>query len=86
MFGTYADADPGNWLVWHGRGLYGPTRYACSDHRDTLKSHLRKHYGTLGFHPFAEGPHPPGALRRETSGQMRRRRALLTYSKWSAPR
>ena len=29
LFGTYLDADPGHWLVWHGGGLYGRTRYAC---------------------------------------------------------
>ncbi|HEY1237201.1 MAG TPA: hypothetical protein VGE91_02615 [Solirubrobacterales bacterium] len=29
LFGTYLDAQPGNWLVWHGGGLYGSTLYAC---------------------------------------------------------
>ena len=28
-FGEYVDADPGRWLTWHGRGIYGRTRYAC---------------------------------------------------------
>lgn len=86
MFGTYADIEPGNWLVWHGRGIYGPARYACALHREALKEHLRKHYGTLGPHPHAQGPHPVGMLRRETSEQMRRRRALMSYRKWSASR
>ena len=38
LFGTYLDADPGHWLVWHGGGLYGRTRYACGDHRGELKA------------------------------------------------
>lgn len=79
LFGTYVDADPGNWLVWHGRGIYGPMGYACGLHRDSLKANLRKHYGTVGPHPFAEGPHPASWLRRETLAQLRRRRALSSY-------
>ena len=30
VFGEYLDAPPGRWLVWHGRGPLGPTRYACA--------------------------------------------------------
>ena len=86
LFGTYVDADPGNWLTWHGRGIYGGTLYACDEHRATLKGYLRKHYGTIGPHPFAEGPHPAGWLRRETSAQMRRRRALAAYATWDPGR
>jgi hypothetical protein len=56
--GEYVDADPGRWLTWHGRGMYGPQRYACSGHRGELKALLREHYGTLGWHPWATGPHP----------------------------
>lgn len=56
--GEYVDAEPGRWLSWHGRGLYGPNRYACGDHRGELKALLREHYGTLGWHPWAMGPHP----------------------------
>lgn len=82
LFGTYVDAEPGNWLTWHGRGIYGPTLYACPEHRASLKAYLRKHYGTVGPHPFAEGPHPAGFLRRETLEQTRRRRALATYPTW----
>lgn len=86
LFGTYVDIEPGNWLVWHGRGIYGPVRYACFAHRETLKAHLRRHYGTVGPHPFAEGPHPGGWLRRETLRQTRRRRALMTYPTWDPGR
>jgi hypothetical protein len=73
--GEYVDADPGNWLTWQGRGLYGPTRYACGSHRGELKALLREHYGTLGWHVWAKGPHP-WAGRRGTDGARRRRRAL----------
>jgi hypothetical protein len=58
LFGEYLDAEPGNWLVWHGNGLYGHTRYACGRHRGELKAKLREHYGTIGPHPWKMGPHP----------------------------
>jgi hypothetical protein len=57
-FGEYVDAEPGHWLVWHGRGLYGAIRYACGEHRGELKADLREHYGTVGPHPWRKGPHP----------------------------
>ena len=47
-FGEYVDADPGRWLTWHGRGIYGRTRYACGSHRGELKAELREEYGTIG--------------------------------------
>ena len=56
--GEYVDAEPGRWLTWHGRGMYGPQRYACGAHRGELKALVREHYGTLGWHPWAKGPHP----------------------------
>lgn len=56
--GEYLDIEPGHWLVWHGRGLYGGIRYACADHRRELKASIRAHYGRLGSGPWAEGPHP----------------------------
>ena len=43
--GEYVDAAPGNWLTWHGRGLYGRTRYACWDHRGELKADVRSTMG-----------------------------------------
>ena len=49
--GEYVDAEPGRWLTWHGRGMYGPQRYACGEHRGELKAMVREHYGTLGWHP-----------------------------------
>jgi hypothetical protein len=56
--GEYVDAEPGDWLTWHGRGIYGRTRYACGRHRGELKAAVREDYGTLGWHPWAKGPHP----------------------------
>ena len=50
--------EPGNWLVWHGRGVFGGTRYACGAHRTELKARLREQYGTLGPAPWAIGRHP----------------------------
>jgi hypothetical protein len=74
--GEYVDAEPERWLVWHGRGIYGPTRYACGSHRGELKALLREHYGLLGWHPWAKGPHP-WAGRRGTDRARRLRRTLV---------
>jgi hypothetical protein len=74
-FGEYVDADPGNWLTWHGRGIYGRTRYACGEHRGELKADLRETYGTVGSHPWAKGPHP-WAGRRGTDRARRLARSL----------
>jgi hypothetical protein len=73
--GEYVDAAPGNWLTWHGRGMYGPLRYACGSHRGELKALLREHYGNLGWHPWAVGPHP-WAGRRGTDRARRFARRL----------
>ena len=73
--GEYVDADPGRWLTWHGRGMYGPQRYACGEHRGELKAAIREHYGTLGWHPWAVGPHP-WAGRRGTDRARRFARTL----------
>lgn len=64
LFGTYLDIEPGNWLVWHGGGLYGCTRYACGEHRGELKASLREAYGTVGSAVWAMGPHPVRFYRR----------------------
>jgi anti-sigma regulatory factor (Ser/Thr protein kinase) len=57
-FGAYQNALPGRWLVWHGKRLYGPTRYACEEHRGDLVAYLRTHYGSIGFHPWKRPPYP----------------------------
>ena len=74
-FGEYVDADPGRWLTWHGRGIYGRTRYACGEHRGELKADVRETYGTVGHHPWAKGPHP-WAGRRGTDRARRLARSL----------
>ena len=68
-FGEYVDAGTEGWLVWHGRGPYGPNRYACAEHRVTLREFVRRHYGTIGWHPHARvlGDLDP-AVRRELAG------------------
>ena len=74
-FGEYVDAEPGHWLTWHGRGIYGAVRYACGEHRGELKADLRETYGTVGPHPWAMGPHP-WAGRRGTDRARRLARGL----------
>jgi hypothetical protein len=56
-FGVYLDVPPGRWLVWHGRGPLGPTRYACDDHRGDLVAFVREHYGTIAPHPWKMPPY-----------------------------
>ena len=36
----------------------------ASEHRGELKASIREHYGTIGPHPWAMGPHPVRRLRR----------------------
>ncbi len=73
LFGIYLDCEPENWLVWTGNGIYGRAMYACGKHRGELKAHLREHYGTLGWHPWAMGPHPVRFYRR---GRVKARERL----------
>jgi hypothetical protein len=79
--GEYVDAGPDGWLSWHGRGIYGPTRYACGEHRAALKAFIQAHYGQLGWHPWARGPHP-WAGRRGTD----RARALSRLARYGIQR
>lgn len=80
-FGTFVDAMPEKWLVWHGHGPYGPTRYACPDHRGELTAYLRHHYGAIGRHPWKT---PPYATQLEHSD--RRDRVVALGEKSSMPR
>ena len=68
----YVDAEPGHWLTWHGRGLFGPLRYACGEHRGELKAQLCELYGTMCPRAWALGPHPWTG----TAGTDRARRLL----------
>lgn len=52
-WGLFTDALPSGWLVWHGKGIYGQTRYACQNCRIKLRDYVRFHYGNLGWHPHA---------------------------------
>jgi hypothetical protein len=81
LFGEYLDVEPGHWLTWTGNGIYGRTRYACGEHRGELKAEIRESYGTLGWHPWAMGPHPINPRR----GRIAARRALGPGrpSRWS---
>ena len=42
VWGAYQNALPGRWLIWHGRGLYGPPRVvgsrAASDPGQTTRA------------------------------------------------
>jgi hypothetical protein len=80
-FGTYVDAMPEKWLVWHGWGPYGPTRYACAEHRGELTAYLREHYGAIGPHPWKVPPYPTKLGRSD-----RRERAVSLGEGSSMPR
>lgn len=75
LCGEYLDTEPDGWLTWTGKGLYGGTLHACAAHRSELKAAVRKRYGSLGFHPWAKGPHPAGWHFRDEAWKLRRRRA-----------
>jgi hypothetical protein len=79
--GEYVDAGPANWLTWSGGGLYGKTLYACGEHRGDLKARLREDYGTIGWHPWAKGPHPWAGRR----GSDRARRLRHTVKSGFVP-
>ena len=79
LFGQYVDIAPGNWLIWSGQGIYGRARYACGEHRGELKADLREAYGTLGWHPWAMGPHPAHHHRQRSNA----RRRLSVPARWS---
>jgi hypothetical protein len=71
VFGQYLDIGPARWLAWHGRGIYGPVRYACPDHRGDLTAYLRHHYGTIGPHPWKMGPYPSTVRSADTDRAVR---------------
>ena len=75
IWGAYEDAMPERWLIWHGRGLYGSARYACTEHRGDLVAFLREHYGTIGWHPWKRPPYP-STCATPTRSRDRRRRPL----------
>jgi hypothetical protein len=80
-FGEYLDALPGRWLVWHGRGPFGPHRYACAEHRGELTAYLREHYGSIGKHPWKMPPYPT-TLRTSNTERALRMGGLSSTPKW----
>jgi hypothetical protein len=83
-FGAYVDAMPERWLVWHGRGPYGPPRYACPDHRADLVAYLRKHYGAIGWHPWKRPPYPT-EIRIAEPDKTAASRRLSSMPRWGNP-
>lgn len=82
-FGEYVDAEPGHWLIWHGRGLYGAALFSCAEHRGELKAFLREHYGTIGRHPWAMQSQPGG--RQIDHARARRLARAAGMPKWGLP-
>jgi hypothetical protein len=81
-WGQFTDASPEGWLIWAGKGPYGQTRYACAKHRIALRDFLRKHYGSLGWHPHARvlGDVPP-EMRQELNGGPAPKRARTAHQR-----
>ena len=73
--GEYVDADPGNWLTWHGRGIYGRTRYACGTTAASSRPPCARATARWAGIPWAMGPHP-WAGRRGSDRARRLARAL----------
>ena len=78
-FAQYVDAGPGGWLVWHGRGPYGRTLYACGEHRADLRAYVRKHYAN----PFADSKATHPSLPPDDLPFARRR---ARYQGFASPR
>jgi hypothetical protein len=78
--GAYLDMLPGRWLVWHGHGLLGPTRYACAEHRGDLTAHLRERYGSISDFPWKRPPYPTSMRSANTD------RAFRIYQQLQAKR
>ena len=70
--GEYQDALPGRWLIFHGRGLFGPPRYACEEHRGDLVAYLREHYGAIGFQVWRRPPYPSSLAHSDIDNAWRR--------------
>jgi len=84
LFGQYLDALPGRWLVWHGRGPLGPTRYACGEHRGDLVAFVREHYGTVAPHPWKMPPYESTGRTSDTERAIAQG-GLSPMPKWGLP-
>jgi hypothetical protein len=82
--GEFVNMPPGGWLVWHGKGIYGPTRYACGEHRVALRTFVREHYGTIGWHPHARvlGNLPPEMVEQMAPERRERRTTPRQRKLW----
>ena len=60
-FGEYQDALPGRWLIFHGRGLLGPPRYACEAHRATSSPTCARTTARSAPRSGAARPIPPAS-------------------------
>ena len=56
--GEYVDVEPERWLVWHGRRDLRADALRVREPPGRAQGGLREHYGTIGWHPWAKGPHP----------------------------
>src|SRR3954470_16249048 len=65
-WGAYQDALPGKWLVFHGRGLYGPPPYACPDHRSDLAPHPPPHCAGVVCQLWKPPPYPSSLVHADT--------------------
>jgi hypothetical protein len=83
-FGEYVDVPPGRWLVWHGRGPLGPTRYACAEHRGDLVADVREHYGTIAAHPWKMPPYATSRRSPDTERAIANG-GLSPMPKWGLP-
>jgi hypothetical protein len=76
--------DTGSWLVWHGRGPLGPTRYACGEHRGDLVAYVREHYGTISRRPWKMPPYASSRRSRDTERAIANG-GLSAMPKWGLP-
>ena len=84
LFGEYLEAPPGRWLVWHGRGPLGPTRYACGAIAATSSPTCASTTGRSPRHPWKM---PPYATTRRSADTDRAiaNGGLSAMPKWGLP-
>jgi hypothetical protein len=63
--GEYVDAEPERWLSWHGRGIYGPTRYACGGAPRRAEGVVARAVRHTRMAPVGQGPAPVGGQARD---------------------
>jgi hypothetical protein len=82
VFGEYLEAE--RWLVWHGRGPLGPTRWACPEHRGDLVAYVREHYDTISRRPWKMPPYATSRRSRDTERAIANG-GLSPGPKWGLP-